>query len=155
VDVGARLVRISAVCTVCNCVSLCTICRAKYTNHTYVYTVYVRCLWQGNHQRCGHIQCFILASPAHLSQEESIWHCSSAVHSRCARCLALLFAGTHTHTHTHTGSSREHVCNALLKDTLQLPPGSPAAVATGRSVALPQPTHEAAVKVGKDVVVQV
>ena len=82
-------------------------------------------------------------------------HTHTHTHTHAHTHTQLTHARTHTHTHTHTGSSREHVCNALLKDTLQLPPGSPAAVATGRSVALPQPTHEAAVKVGKDVVVQV
>ena len=37
------------------------------TIHTYVYTVYIRHFWQGNHHIYGHIRCVytVLANPTH------------------------------------------------------------------------------------------
>jgi hypothetical protein len=37
------------------------------TIHTYVYTVYIRYFWQGNHHTYGHIRCAytVLSNPSH------------------------------------------------------------------------------------------
>ena len=48
------------------CMYMCVCCVVCRVGQNYIYTVYIRYFWQGNHQIYGHLRCIytVLANPS-------------------------------------------------------------------------------------------
>ena len=60
--------------TECRAVQLCGMHRV---GQHHIYTLYIRCFWQGNHHIYGHVRCVytVLANPRHVAECRAVQLC--------------------------------------------------------------------------------
>ena len=87
---------------VCMCVCVCVCITHMYrAGQNREYSVYIRYIYQGNHQIYGHMRCVytVLANLTHVSDAHT--HAHTHIHTRI-HTHTRTHTHAHTHTHTHT-----------------------------------------------------